>query len=280
MCSAVLVTGCFSEPSDDAAATTSETASAESTSGTASSATTASSASSVAGSTTDDPATDDAPADDTSTTPPASTTDTPATDTGEGTQCPACSTGFCTDDGTCAWAVFVSSMRFDGNLGGLTGADQWCNNLAADAGLPGQYMAWLSSSTLDAGQRLVGHSEPYVLVDGTLVADEFSVFTTHDADIEHVYLQHAIDTSELGDEPPRGTACAGLPAGLPVWTGTITTGTWNTDSTCNDWTSADPSDQEASVADARQTDSFWTHWCSEVACDTTASIYCFQTGDA
>ena len=42
--------------------------------------------------------------------------------------------------------VFITSTLHDGNLGGVAGADQICNELASDAGLPGTYMAWLSSS--------------------------------------------------------------------------------------------------------------------------------------
>ena len=42
--------------------------------------------------------------------------------------------------------VFVSSQKFNGNLGGIAGADQKCQDLADAAGLPGTYFAWLADS--------------------------------------------------------------------------------------------------------------------------------------
>src|SRR5690606_31062308 len=50
--------------------------------------------------------------------------------------------------------AFVTSQAYKGDLGGLEGADSICNELAADAGLPGTYVAWLSISTTDARSRL------------------------------------------------------------------------------------------------------------------------------
>src|SRR5215212_6677746 len=52
-------------------------------------------------------------------------------------QSPPCGAG-----GPCS--VFLSSITYDGNLGGLSGADAKCQGLAAVAGLPGIYKAWLS----------------------------------------------------------------------------------------------------------------------------------------
>ncbi len=40
--------------------------------------------------------------------------------------------------------MFVSSTTSNGNLGGLAGADNTCNTLAAAAGFPGSYVAYLS----------------------------------------------------------------------------------------------------------------------------------------
>lgn len=43
--------------------------------------------------------------------------------------------------------VFVTSKRYDGNLGGVEGANEICQEHAEAAGLPGEYKAWISSST-------------------------------------------------------------------------------------------------------------------------------------
>jgi len=174
--------------------------------------------------------------------------------------------------------VFVTSQTFMGALGGPSGADQHCNNAAAAAGLPGDYMAWLSSATLDARSRVVGHQgDPYVLVDGTVVAEGFSAFDTLVGDLDHEYLSHPIDLDEHGMSPLRGTACPSLPNGTPVWTGTVAGGTWDTGATCEDWTSAE-TEMERAVGNATEIDSFWTFWCSSANCGETASLYCFQTG--
>jgi Protein of unknown function (DUF1554) len=66
--------------------------------------------------------------------------------------------------GSCT--VFVTSQGFNGNLGGLAGADTKCQALADTAGLGGTYKAWLSDSTTDARNRLTQATVPYRLVDG------------------------------------------------------------------------------------------------------------------
>ncbi|MDE0205503.1 MAG: hypothetical protein OXP66_05695, partial [Candidatus Tectomicrobia bacterium] len=41
--------------------------------------------------------------------------------------------------------VFVTKAAFQGNFGGLAGADARCQSAARDAGLPGLFRAWLST---------------------------------------------------------------------------------------------------------------------------------------
>ncbi len=61
--------------------------------------------------------------------------------------------------------VFVTSTTVTGNLGGLAGADAMCTARAAAAGLPGTYRAWLSTSTVNAADRL-GNASGWVRPDG------------------------------------------------------------------------------------------------------------------
>jgi cysteine-rich repeat protein len=49
--------------------------------------------------------------------------------------------------------VFVSSQMYDGNLGGLAGADAKCQALADAANLTGTYMAWISTNQHDRAWR-------------------------------------------------------------------------------------------------------------------------------
>jgi hypothetical protein len=65
--------------------------------------------------------------------------------------------------------VFLSGPIYTGNLGGLSGADQKCNQLAQGAGLGGTWMAWMSDASANAADRLVGDG-PWLRLDGALIA--------------------------------------------------------------------------------------------------------------
>lgn len=217
--------------------------------------------------------------DSTSTSEPGGTESSESGDP----RCSACATGFCDLEGACARGIFVTSVQYAAGFGGLTGADLYCRTLARAAGHPGDWMAWLSDSNLDAGARIPGASDPYVLVNGVRVAANFDVFTTHIyGDLDAIYLEHAIDRDEYGEIPDRGTACSAYPAALPVWASTLTNGWWDSESTCDDWTSSAELTEDATVylADARSIDSFWTVFaCAETDCGRTASLYCLQISE-
>jgi hypothetical protein len=73
--------------------------------------------------------------------------------------------------------VFMTAATFDGNLGGLAGADQKCADEASAVGLSGHYVALLSTDTVNATARLVvpGTQTPargFVRMDGLPVADK------------------------------------------------------------------------------------------------------------
>lgn len=104
--------------------------------------------------------------------------------------------------------VFVTSETYTGDLDGLVGADQKCNSLAATASLPGTYKAWLSSYGLSASARFVQSQAPYVLTDGTRVADDWS-------DLTDGLLAAPIDVTEEG---------ISLTQTSEVWTGTSEVG--------------------------------------------------------
>ena len=62
--------------------------------------------------------------------------------------------------------VFVTSTTSGPDLGGLAGADTVCNTLAADAGLGGAWVAWLSTQSVNAEDRLTPGSGPFVRAAG------------------------------------------------------------------------------------------------------------------
>ena len=83
--------------------------------------------------------------------------------------------------------VFVTSESFSGNLGGLKGADDKCQSQvdSPESIVPsGTYLAWLSDGTDSPDTRFTKSSHPYVLPDGTKIADDYKDLT--DGDIQNV----------------------------------------------------------------------------------------------
>jgi hypothetical protein len=170
--------------------------------------------------------------------------------------------------------VFVTSQTFLGSdIGGLTGADDICRQLAVNAGLSSSYAAWLSDSTGSPASRFPEDAGPYVLVDGTIVANNWT-------DLTSGTLRHAIDMTETGGPPPATTACAGAPGA--VWTDTTPQGALeNVGSTCGDW--ADPTGAMA-VWGSTSFMEKWSDGCFDVSnggvaapCGTErAALFCFE----
>jgi len=153
--------------------------------------------------------------------------------------------------------VFVSSVNYTGNLGGLSGADSKCQALAsAVPALSGKtFKAWLSNSTLSARDRLTHSTVPYILLNTTVVANNW-------ADLVDGTLQNPIILSEKNSQVLSG-----------VWTGTDEYGDKRTD-TCSDWTS------DLHVINGRTGVSiyFGKGWTNMVywACSFNFNLYCFE----
>lgn len=175
----------------------------------------------------------------------------------------------------CALRVFVTSQLYTGDLGGLAGADAKCQALADAASLGGTYKAWLSSSTVDARERLTHSSKPYVLVDGSVVANDWDEFASD----QH---QRPIDLTETGGATPQ---MAGIPA---VYTGSWSNGTLHTwtklgfsevEAICEDWQSTTyygTAGLIEAVEDGMATeDELWSRG-GVAACSTALSLYCLE----
>jgi hypothetical protein len=155
--------------------------------------------------------------------------------------------------------VFVTSMAFDGNLGGLAGADADCQSLANAAGLSGTFVAWLSTSTVNANTRL-GTARGFVRPDGQPFAD-----TVSDIIMGHILNPVIIDET-------------GANVGFAnVWTATASDGTVIPGFACEDWTDSTSSNQ-GDLGFTSGGPFTWTEAFSGIACDNTFQhLFCFST---
>ncbi|UCF47349.1 MAG: hypothetical protein JSU89_09230, partial [Myxococcales bacterium] len=102
--------------------------------------------------------------------------------------------------------IFVTDTTQDAALGGIVGADGLCAAQAAAASLQGDFRAWLSTSSSPVGDRFAQSGGPYVLVDGTRIADNWG------------------DLTDGSIQAPINLDANGLTRGGDVWTGTLPDG--------------------------------------------------------
>ncbi len=168
----------------------------------------------------------------------------------------------CSNDCYFPRLVFVSSVAFSGDFGGILEADVTCNVLANDAGLQGDFRAWLSGSTPESAPKHrfqdEGFSGWFRRTDGELVARGWKGL----AEFE---LANPIFLDEKGEGHDDY-----------VWTNTQRNGE-QTDLVdhCMSWTKTDVQEWgRVGHAD------FWTPemWSDEKSapCLGTARLYCFQ----
>lgn len=145
-------------------------------------------------------------------------------------------------------------------MGGLAGADSICRARANAAGLPGNYVAWLSTSTVDAIDRL-GNARGWVRPDGRMFVDS-------KADLAGGVII----------APPRLDEFGVDTAGNYLWAHTATTvdGTLATNSgTCAAFTSTtDPNNNNITGGLPEAGSQMFTNFGS-TSCSQARAIYCF-----
>lgn len=151
--------------------------------------------------------------------------------------------------------AFVSSTLTTGNIGGVAGADAICNAAAQAANLPGTYVAWISTSKVNAIERIEAQG-PWHLVNGVELAKT-------KADLVKGSLAQRFDKDEKGNTPPVEED--------RVWTGTGANGTFSGDD-CGEWGA---SGKKGLVGEAEQTGAGWTALVKE-ACSEVNRVYCLQ----
>ena len=161
--------------------------------------------------------------------------------------------------------VFVTSEVFTGNLGGIAGADQKCQAAAESAGLPGDYMAWVSSSEGSPAERFLKSAVPYRQLDGTEIASNWN-------DLIDGTLKSGILLTEKMGAPTKGTAMSCMLDVAFAWSGTQETGVGLADGDCNDWSDGAGYGFAGWVG---LTDNGWTIACM-ADCIDEAALYCFE----
>ncbi len=158
--------------------------------------------------------------------------------------------------------IFITSSTFKGNLGGLAGADAKCQ---AEADGPativpsGTYLAWLSDGTDSPDTRFTKSAHPYVLPDGTKIAEDFTDLTDGS-----ILQKINIDST-------------GKALGMQLfWTGTKSDGTTSQYFlTCAGWTSPAGAGERGRVGSTVKTSTLWSaqsrYWCSR-----SLRLACFQ----
>jgi hypothetical protein len=151
-------------------------------------------------------------------------------------------------------AFVTSSLQAAATFGGLAGADAVCTARASEAGLTGTFVAYISTSTVDATDRLAG-ARGWYRVDGTPLFDTVEDLLGH-----RMLLAPRID--EHGND-------------LVAMTDYVTTGTYEGAAlaTCSDYT--DPADSATSGIASFTAGSFSNQ--KPVTCSELTRLYCFQT---
>jgi hypothetical protein len=184
-------------------------------------------------------------------------------------------------DDTCQFqgrTVFITSVAYAGDLGGLSGADLTCKNLAAAAGLADAtlFRAWLSDGLNSPATRFDYVADisgnPYLLLDGRVLADSFS-------ELVESGPRTGISITETGETLTD----------VRAWTNTSVFGeVFSPVDHCNGWLSADGNEQTRCGynALAQEMGPAWETWKSErywtstgtFACDYKRHLYCFEDG--
>ena len=159
-----------------------------------------------------------------------------------------------------AYMVFVTSLKYNGKLDGLSGADAKCNALAKGK-VPGIYKAWLSDENTGATARLFHSDKPYIRPDTMKIADDWNDLLSADD------LIFPINRTE-GNVAINGNACE-------VWTNTKAADGGSKDGVhCNNWTDQ-MNNMKGNAGIATSKGPTWTESCS-IQCDTMGRLYCFE----
>jgi hypothetical protein len=161
--------------------------------------------------------------------------------------------------------VFVTSTTYQGNLGGISGADAICQARASAGGVanPLKFKAWLSDGVPTNAISRFTFNGPWARLDGVKVADDKTALTASGTSTTPLFT--AIPQTEAGVYVLAET--------YSVWTGTGTDGN-AAGPNCVSWGSSLITDS-ATIGDAHTSDGWWTNF-TTTTCDQYSALYCFE----
>ena len=166
-------------------------------------------------------------------------------------------------------AFITSSTWKGGSFGGLSGADDKCQLFADNAGLGGQWKAWISDQFTSASARLTHSTIPYKMVNGAKIAENWS-------DLTDGRLAANFNITQTGTL---------LSSGVKVWTNTTKSGSMDKDSSdssqevCAGWTFSGGWPHTGPVGDPNRSDSDGNGWWTDngrLNCNLNARLYCLE----
>lgn len=163
--------------------------------------------------------------------------------------------------------IFVTSTDYQGNLGGVAGADANCQTRADAASLGGTWRALISDSTTDARTRSTSRST-YVNMAGDVVAFGFRDLMLSRANVDniHTVLKNTIGFDELGAANDGNW-----------WNGSDESGRNSGYSSCNDWTT-NSGTVGGNVGEGLRMNAlpFWGASGNNQNCDRPQHLVCFE----
>ncbi len=170
------------------------------------------------------------------------------------------------------YRMFVTNTQYNGNLGGLAGADQKCQQAADSVNLGGVFKTWISSSSVPASSRLFKSTVQYKLLNNTIVANNW-------ADLTDGTIQNPININEKGIK-------IDLTKNHIAWTNTLPNGNISqTQGSCQDWTRTDQQGRGGLVhgntyyTSIPNSASWWTESNNSMWCTGQARLYCIEQPD-
>lgn len=157
--------------------------------------------------------------------------------------------------------IFVTSTTYNGNRGGLSGADTSCATQASAQSLPGTYKAWLATTASNDPQTLMTQATVPYRVPNT----NRNIVASNWTDLVDGTLTRAINVTESGGSASNTNN---------VWSNADSTGTVVGANNCTNWTSSS-SGVNGAVGSSNATNTSWANN-STAACNTSKRLYCVQ----